>query len=242
MDDEIQILYRRTEIQIGLSAFRNGLYEDCYYFLDNKHSEKDILNKIQDHMKIPNDLVETFYLISAMIINLPNIVTNKKITCRKLYSMMKYREHSQLKTPPQSISDHILAATRSLVKGKWEKTIDIIFKLSSWKSVNNNLSIKNKLEEEIKKVALYSYIVTYRSLYINIHVNFLSKKFELSTQQTISIISNLIINKIINASLNPVSKIIDIKPSNSKLQNICVQISDKLSKLVNNNELDLNIH
>jgi translation initiation factor 3 subunit C len=121
-DIPTQILYNRTLVQIGLSAFRSGLFKDSHSTLQEisscgkikellaqggwspkfaeKSPEQERIEKSRQlpfHMHINLELVECAYLVSAMLLEIPNIALNTFDSRRKMISkhfrrMFEYSE------------------------------------------------------------------------------------------------------------------------------------------------------
>jgi translation initiation factor 3 subunit C len=101
-DENLKILYNRSLAQLGLCAFRNGIYSDALLYLTplcqlgtsklkeylsqsyNKEMEKSIFFDKEDKkriipfiMTINIDEIECTFYISSMLIDLPNILLHK---------------------------------------------------------------------------------------------------------------------------------------------------------------------
>jgi len=101
-DETLKLLYNRTQVQLGLCAFRKGFFEDSLQLLNslcntgttklkeylsqtyNREAEKNaFFDKEEKKRMIPYimtiniDEIECTYLISSMILELPNIILIK---------------------------------------------------------------------------------------------------------------------------------------------------------------------
>ena len=95
LDAGTQIIYNRTLVQLGLSAFSLGLIQESMNALNdisnsgklrellgqgiskNSYNEKEERRRLLPyHMHINTDLVEAVQLMSAMLIEVPNLETD----------------------------------------------------------------------------------------------------------------------------------------------------------------------
>ncbi|GCB62183.1 hypothetical protein scyTo_0007178 [Scyliorhinus torazame] len=93
------------------------------------------------------------------------------------------------------------------------------------------------LVRKIKEESLRSYLCTYSSFYESISMHTLADMFQLEIHNVHSIISKMIINKELMASLDqPTLMVVMHRTEPLSLQNIALQLAEKLSNLVENNE------
>ena len=266
MDVPTQALYNRTNVQLGMCAFRQGMYEEAHSYLsdiytgnkvkellaqgvgkntDEKTTEQIRAEKsrmLPPHMHIHLDLIEAFHLLSSVILEIPNMAANvhdinKKVISKYLRKIMQYWEDSEYKGPPESNKDFIVAAARALQKGDWQKAYNQVSGLRIWELVVDSERVKKVMEEKFKQVGLVAYLLTYSPYYDSISLSLLSEMFCLSPQKIQSTVAALILNKQLAASWDQPSKVLAIHHTEpTKLQYNCSQLTDRLAYLVENNE------
>merc|ERR1712107_420185 len=85
--------------------------------------------------------------------------------------------------------------------------------------------------------SLRTYLFTYSNVYDSISIPVLADRFELDTTAVHALVSKMIITEELMASLDQPSQCIVMHRSEpSRLQSIALQLSDKVSQLVENNE------
>lgn len=176
-DIPTQTLYNRSLVQIGLCAFRKGLYKEAHTVLQEicsvgktkellaqgvssqkfveKTPEQEKLDKSRQlpfHMHVNLELLECVYLVSAMLLEIPNMALNSHDSRRKMISksfrrMLEYNERQVFIGPPENNRDHIMAAAKSMASGNWQAARDFILAVKVWDLLPNSESIKKSLTE-----------------------------------------------------------------------------------------------
>lgn len=97
--------------------------------------------------------------------------------------------------------------------------------------------VRDMLERLIKEESLRTYLFTYSHVYNSISMKTLSEMFELPKSTTHSIISKMIINEELMASLDdPTQTVVMHRSEPSRLQSLALQLADKVNNFVDSNE------
>lgn len=64
--------------------------------------------------------------------------------------------------PPETVRDHIMAATRALMRGDWAGAYGAVSALSVWQLVPQREDVLAMLQEKLKEEALRTYLFSYR--------------------------------------------------------------------------------
>jgi translation initiation factor 3 subunit C len=177
-DMPTQSLYNRALVQVGLAAFRAGNFSDCHNALQELCSSgkiKELLaqgittvgkygdrtpeqerldrsRQIPFHMHCNLDLVEFCFLVSAMLLEVPNMArgeSKRKTISKTFRRMLEYHDkqvfvgikfHNQ--GPPENSKDFIMAASKDMISGEWKAAVANIHSIPIWKEFINFETIK----------------------------------------------------------------------------------------------------
>lgn len=267
-DIPTQILYNRTMVQLGLCAFRHGMIKDAHNALHDVQSSgraKELLaqglmqqrqyertpeqekiekrRQVPFHMHINLELLECVYLTSAMLIEIPWMAAHAydyrpRIFSKSFHYQLRQSEKQTLVGPPESMREHVVAASKAMKKGDWKQCSEYILAVKVWKLFRNTEQVQEMLTRKIQEESLRTYLFTYNSVYDSLSLFTLAEMFGLPPAVVHSTISKMIINEELQASWDePTQTVIMHRGAEpSLLQSMALQLADKVSTLVENNE------
>ncbi|TKR93213.1 hypothetical protein L596_007709 [Steinernema carpocapsae] len=269
-DVSTQILYNRTICQLGLCAFRHGFIREAHQGLSeiqNTQRVKELLaqgipprqsektaeqekiersRQIPYHMHINIELMECVYLICSMLLEIPNLAcheydTRRRLLSRSFHYQLKFSEKSPLIGPPENTREHVVAASRAMLNGDWEKCVNYIVneKMNAkvWKLFRNSDKVKEMVIDRIKEETLRTYLLMYSTVYQTVSLQTLQQLFSLPKETVHAVISKMIIQEELSATLDEPSDCLmmhRIEPS--RMQLLALHLSEKLSSLAESTE------
>uniref|UniRef100_H3DCM4 Eukaryotic translation initiation factor 3 subunit C n=1 Tax=Tetraodon nigroviridis TaxID=99883 RepID=H3DCM4_TETNG len=270
-DPPVQILYNRTMVQLGICAFRQGMIKDAHNALldiqssgrakellgqgllmrnmQERNAEQEKIEKrrqVPFHMHINLELLECVYLVSAMLLEIPYMAAHefdarRRMISKQFHHQLRVGERQPLLGPPESMREHVVAASKAMKMGDWRTCHSFIIneKMNSkvWDLFPETQRVQEMLVRKIQEESLRTYLFTYSSVYDSISMETLSEMFQLEIPTVHSIISKMIINEELMASLDqPTQTVVMHRTEPTSLQNMALQLAEKLGSLVENNE------
>ncbi|XP_036429201.1 eukaryotic translation initiation factor 3 subunit C isoform X2 [Colossoma macropomum] len=270
-DPPVQILYNRTMVQLGICAFRQGMIKDAHNALldiqssgrakellgqgllmrnmQERNAEQEKIEKrrqVPFHMHINLELLECVYLVSAMLLEIPYMAAHefdarRRMISKQFHHQLRVGERQPLLGPPESMREHVVAASKAMKMGDWRTCHSFIIneKMNSkvWDLFPEAQRVREMLVRKIQEESLRTYLFTYSSVYDSISMETLAEMFQLELPTVHSIISKMIINEELMASLDqPTQTVVMHRTEPTSLQNMALQLAEKLGGLVENNE------
>ncbi|XP_055344051.1 eukaryotic translation initiation factor 3 subunit C-like [Paramacrobiotus metropolitanus] len=202
--------------------------------------------QIPFHMHINLDVLECVYLVSAMFIEVPYLAAHendqrRRIISKYFYHSMKQSERHALSGPPETLPEYVIAASKAMKTGDWKKCRELILseKLGKrvWDFFYEPDKIKAMLERKIQENSLRCFMYTNSAFYDSISVKTLETMFLLSKEDILSLIGKMVVSENLAASVDaPSQTVIMHRTEPSRVQQLSLQLADKLINLVENNE------
>lgn len=198
------------------------------------------------HMHINLELLECVYLVSAMLLEIPYMAAHefdarRRMISKTFYQQLRSSERQSLVGPPESMREHVVAAAKAMRCGNWNACATFIVnkKMNTkvWDLFYEADRVREMLTKFIKEESLRTYLFTYSNVYTSISIPSLVEMFELEKAKVHSLISKMIINSELMASLDdPTETVVMHRSEPSRLQALSMQLADKVTNLVDANE------
>ena len=271
-DISTMILFNRTMVTLGLAAFRLGKIWDAHsclsdicsgrarellaqgvstgFFNRDKSPDQEKAEKrrqIPYHQHINLDLLEACHLISAMLLETPNIAAagvdesrRSRVISRTFRKYHDIYDRQVFTGPPEQTRDFVMTATKALMKGDWKKCAELLKSLEVWDLVAGEGAgdtIRALLTEKIKQTGLRTYLLAFSSQYDSLSHDQLCEMFEMGKNEVHSVVSKMMINHDLVASWDqPTGTIVMRKIEPTALQVLALQFAEKAASLVDANE------
>lgn len=198
------------------------------------------------HMHINTELLEAAFLISSMLVEIPLLASieseeqKRKVISKPFRRLLDFADRQVFTGPPESTRDHIMQASKALQDGEWEKCRDLVQNIKIWSLMPEAVSVKEMLANRIQEQGLRTYLFTYAPYYSTLSLSLLSRSFALPLRTVTSIISKMIWNEELSASLDQsTDTVVFHRIEHSRPQQLAQLISEKINALVEHNEKTL---
>jgi translation initiation factor 3 subunit C len=273
-DVRTQILYNRAVVTIGLCAFRLGMFQKAHECLagivgsrakeflaqgamrsQDRDPEQEKLEKRRQmpyHMHVNPDLLETCHLTSAMLLELPLLAkavhdpaAATQVISKQLRRYLDGYNSQAFVGPPESTREHVLAATKTILEGDWQRGYNLLANMDVWKLIpaDGGVAVKALLMARVQEEAIRCYLLVNAHYYDSISLVSICDMFDLQQSRVKKVICRMIFNKELGAAWEPASTsgaggnvLLLYRTEPSKLQHLAVTVADKLTQILESNE------
>jgi translation initiation factor 3 subunit C len=152
------------------------------------------------HMHVNPDLLEAAHLICAMILELPvlarlsnnsqtiNLLQHQGIVSKTLRKYLQMYRRQPFVGPPETVREHILYATESILNGRWLQGVDrLLNSLDIWNFIpggpSNVAKVRFLLQQRLQEEAIRVYLIQCADSYENLSLSYLCQLFHYSQQR-----------------------------------------------------------
>ena len=268
-DIKTQVLFNRAIAQLGLCAFRCGEFRSALDQLGDlvqsnkvrellaqgtsqqRWQERDLAKEelekkrqLPFHMHINQDYIEAVHLISAMLAEVPNLAQHgqhnkKRIISKAFRRLFDASSRQAFNGPPENTRDLVMAATRAMRAGEWEKCVEFLFRLRMWQWMSQDVRehVQHRLKVRVQEETLKTYLLTYAQHFASISTPSLCTLFALPTASVQRIASKLMTSGQLSGSWDQVSDVIVVHASQpTRLQRAALSFADKTGVLLEQHE------
>ncbi|GAA6018000.1 hypothetical protein JCM10207_002736 [Rhodosporidiobolus poonsookiae] len=222
-----------------------GVQAQRYTTLTPEQEKAERQRQLPFHMHINLELLEVVYLVSSMLLEVPLMAQagtdaeqlKKKVISRTFRRMLDYANRQVFTGPPENKRDHVMQATKALQSGDWQKCVELVHAIKVWGLMPKEKEVKDMLTRKIQEEGLRTYLFTYASIYSTLSLDHLASTFSLPLSTATSLVSKMIWNEELSASLDPVAGVVVLQQTElSHLQRLALQLVDKASQLADGSE------
>jgi len=197
-------------------------------------------------MHINLELLECVYLVSAMLLEIPYMAAHeldvrRRMISKNFHHVMKMSERQTLTGPPESMREHVVAASKAMKAGDWNSCNNFIIneKMNAkvWDLFVHPDKVRALITGKIQEESLRTHLFCYSAHYDYLSLPNVAEMFKLDVSTVHSIISKMIINEELMASMDEPTQILSMhRTEPSRLQSLALQLAEKVSSHVENNE------
>ena len=215
-----------------------------YSAVSPEQEKLDRQRQVPFHMHNNLELLECVYLVASMLLEVPNMAyagsdpeLRKRVISRPFRRMLDYTDRQVFTGPPENTRDHIMQASKALQNGDWKACISLIESIRIWKLIADKDSVVAMLAQRIQEEGLRTYVFSFAAHYDALSLPHLATMFELDESVVRSIVSRMIFNDELAASLDSTNNVIVFQRiEHTKLQQLALALSERASSLLEQNE------
>lgn len=270
-DIKTQVLFNRAIGQLGLCAFRVGEFRaaldllsdlvqsnrlreliaqgSSYRWNQADQAQVDLEKKRQlpVHMHMQQDTIEAVHLIAAMIEEVPNLAQHGQQNRRRVLSkafrrILEAHQRQAFTGPPEHTRDFIMAATKAMRAGDWERCMHWLTQLRMWSTFDVDVAAYSqaKLTQKIKEETLKTYLLSFSQHFASVSLDALAGLFSLDEAAIQRVSAKLMATGQLSAQWDSVDSVIVIADAgvshSSRLQRAALAFADKNTAFMEQNE------
>ncbi|KAG7090852.1 hypothetical protein E1B28_009934 [Marasmius oreades] len=223
-----------------------GVHQQRFQALTPEQEKAEKQRQLPFHMHINTELLEAAFLVSSMLVEIPLLASidseelKRKAISKPFRRLLDFADRQIFTGPPESTRDHIMQASKALQDGEWEKCRDLVQSIKIWSLMPEAASVKEMLARRIQEQGLRTYLFTYASHYITLSLSLLSRTFDLPLRTVTSIVSKMVWNEELSASLDQSGGVIVFRRIEvSRQQQIALMIAEKINTIADQNEKNM---
>ncbi|KAJ7925202.1 eukaryotic translation initiation factor 3 subunit 8 N-terminus-domain-containing protein [Mycena leptocephala] len=225
-----------------------GVHQQRFQVLTPEQEKAEKQRQLPFHMHINTELLEAAFLVSSMLVEIPLLASidsdelKRKAISKPFRRLLDFADRQVFTGPPESTRDHIMQASKALQDGEWEQCRDLIQSIKIWSLMPEATAVKEMLAKRIQEQGLRTYLFTYAPHYSTLSLSLLSRTFSLPLRAVTSIVSKMIWNEELSASLDQSGGVVVFhRIELSRAQQLAQTIADKVGAMVEQNEKALDI-
>ncbi|KAF7376059.1 Eukaryotic translation initiation factor 3 subunit C [Mycena sanguinolenta] len=225
-----------------------GVHQQRFQVLTPEQEKAEKQRQLPFHMHINTELLEAAFLVSSMLVEIPLLASidsdelKRKSISKPFRRLLDFADRQVFTGPPESTRDHIMQASKALQDGEWEQCRDLIQSIKIWSLMPEAAGVKEMLAKRIQEQGLRTYLFTYAPHYSTLSLSLLSRTFSLPLRTVTSIVSKMIWNEELSASLDQSGGVVVFhRIELSRAQQLAQTIADKIGAMVEQNEKALDV-
>ncbi|KAJ3793544.1 eukaryotic translation initiation factor 3 subunit 8 N-terminus-domain-containing protein [Lentinula aff. detonsa] len=220
-----------------------GVHQQRYQVLTPEQEKAEKQRQLPFHMHINTELLEAAFLVSSMLVEIPLLASidseelKRKAISKPFRRLLDFADRQVFTGPPESTRDHIMQASKALQDGEWERCRDLIQSIKIWSLMPEAASVKEMLAKRIQEQGLRTYLFTYAPHYSTLSLSLLAQTFSLPLRSVTSIVSKMIWNEELAASLDQAGGCIAFHRTEvTRQQQLALTIAEKVNAMAEQNE------
>lgn len=212
---------------------------------EKKELQKEIahekLRQIPFHMHINLEVLEAVHLISAMLLEVPNVAHHgfdkRKAVSKAFRKFLDHHLKQAFNGPPENTRDSVMAASKAMLAGDWRNAWKHVSNLKVWKLFLDQELVLPVLLEQLKKDTLRTYLMNYGAQYAMVKLETLMEMFELGEDTVYKLCSKMMTFDQLKGHWDqPLNSIVMRTEEPTHMQKTALKYVEKIHLFLDNNE------
>jgi translation initiation factor 3 subunit C len=208
----------------------------------------DKLRTLPFHMHINLELAEAAFLVSCMLYEIPMLAkghedeSGRNLPSRPFKKLLDQADRQTFMGAPETTRNCIEQASKALQNADWEGCRDLILQIKIWTLLPDAQGVQDMITRKIQEEGLRTYLNTFAPFYTTLSLALLSKTFSLPVKSVTSIVSKMIHNAALPASLDQIDQVVVFyRVEQTRTQSLAQTLAEKVRSLNESNQKALEI-
>jgi translation initiation factor 3 subunit C len=206
------------------------------------------LQVLPAHLFLNIELIDCVFLTCSMLLEVPQAALHahrshfherKLYQSRHLKRLMDSIDRNLFSGPSENTRESLVLAARNMAKAEWESVCDLVRSIKIWCFMPDfDSSVYPMLVEKIKAASLCTFVFALGASFTSLGLDYLGELFELPRDKIVELVSSMIRESGITATLDESSSFLLWKSDAelSRVQATALHLAEKVQVLVDRND------
>lgn len=221
-----------------------GFPQQKFTQITPEQERADKLRTLPFHMHINLELAEAAFLVSCMLYEIPMLAkghedneTGRNLPSKPFKKLLEQADRQTFMGAPETTRNCIEQASKALQNANWEGCRDLIMQIKIWSLLPDTNAVQEMIARKIQEEGLRTYLNTFAPFYTTLSLQLLANTFSLPVRSVTSIVSKMIHNASLPASLDQIDQVVVFyRVEQTRTQSLAQTLAEKVRTLNESNQ------